>query len=380
MILCTGLLFGALSASAVDFVQTDQFISAETNALTEETWLLSETATLNGVASNDLFAVVAQLSELNGTFHGDTWIVTDQLQGNGIFNDALRVVARSTIISGTVNGPLLAIGNSIQVGRTATVHNDAICIGETVVVNGLIQGDLHTFAQDVTLGGRFDGDVHITAQDIVILPDTIIHGDLTYTAPEELVLSSSVLFSGKLNRTFEPIPKKTFFVPNIGWHAILGLAALVAGLAFAGLFPGYTFRAQRALTQTRGLCLLIGFAGLVLLPMAAFFLLFTVVAMPLSILALLFLSILAYLAKIIVAMSLGAALLRRKTLTKRSAAAPLAIGLLLLYALSSIVVISWIINFLILIFGLGALLVALFKKPVLVIPMPETLPEPNKEN
>lgn len=373
-----GILLAALSAQAADFVQTEVFVSNEGESLRDEMWVSAQTVTIDGDASNDLFAVASTI-ELNGTFYGDTWGCGDHISTAGIFRNDLRLASRTANVSGTLYGSLIAAGTTVKIERTANLYGDALCLGENVIVEGSIAGDLRIMAQRVTLGGKISGDISITAQDIVVLPGTIISGNLTYTAPKELVLSRSVILAGELKRTFAAVPPRPIFKPNLLGHFLFGIAALVTGLVFMGLFPRYAGGTFNALRTSRGFCLLAGFAGLVMLPMTAFLLLFTVIGLPLSILLFLFYLILLYLSKIVVALWIGAALLRRKELTKKTVTAPLMLGLLILYALTSIVAISLMINILIVIFGLGALLLALFKKPVLIIRSSDTITAINKE-
>ncbi len=356
------LLLSAINTQAIEFVQTEVFVSGEGEALHEEIWVSAQTINIGGNTSNDLFAVATTI-DLNGTFHGDAWGCGDSISTAGIFQNDLRLASRTAQVSGTLYGSLIAMGNTVKIERTAILYQDALCLGENVILEGSVQGDVRIIAQRVTLGGRVGGDVSIAAQDIVILPGTIIDGNLSYTAPKELVLSPSVILSGELTRTFEAAPVKQLLKPNLIGHFLFGIAALVTGLVFMGLFPRYTGGSVMALRNSRGICMLIGFAALFMLPVTAFLLLFTFIGTPLSILLFLFYLILLYLSKIVVALAIGTAILRRKEFSKRTAAAPLALGLLLIYALTCIAAASMLINILIIIFGLGALLLALFKKP-----------------
>ncbi|MBI9021336.1 MAG: polymer-forming cytoskeletal protein [Verrucomicrobia bacterium] len=372
------LLLIAQASFAVDFVQTEVFVSSEGESLREEMWVSAQTVTIGGDASNDLFAVASTI-ELNGTFYGDTWGCGDSISTDGIFFNDLRLMSRTAHVSGILHGSLIAAGTTVKIERTANLYGDALCLGENVIVEGTIAGDVRIMAQRVTLGGQISGDVSITAQDIVVLPGTVVNGNLTYTAPNELVLSQAVTLNGDLKRTFAAVPPRQIFKPNLLGHFLFGIAALVTGLVFTSLFPRYAGGTFNALRTSRGFCLLAGFAGLVMLPMTSFLLLFTVIGLPLSILLLLFYLILLYLSKIVVALWIGAALLRRKELTKRTVAAPLMLGLLIIYALTGFVAISLIVNILIVIFGLGALLLALFKKPVLIIRPSDAVNTINKE-
>ena len=45
-----------LCAQAINFIQTEQFITPEDETLTEETWVSAQTVMISGSVSNDLFA------------------------------------------------------------------------------------------------------------------------------------------------------------------------------------------------------------------------------------------------------------------------------------------------------------------------------------
>ncbi len=376
VICVSGVLFAALNAQAIEFVQTEQFVTETNGVLIEETWVSAENVTIRGEVLDDLFTM-STLLDLHGDFMGDVWGGGDSVSADGVFNDNLRLIGRTVQVSGTLNGSLIAMGNTVKIDPTATIEKSMICIGESVVTEGTIRGDVRIFAQNVTLNGEFAGDVSIAAQEVVILPGTIIGGNLTYTAPKELILSPAVTLGGELTRTFEAAPVKQLLKPNLISHFMFGLAALVTGLVFIGLFPRYSGGSFHALNTSRGICMLIGFAALFMLPITAFILLFTFIGTPLSILLFLFYLILLYLSKIIVALALGSALLRRKEFNKQKAAAPLALGLLIIYALTAFVAASMLINILIVIIGLGALLIGLFKKPVLIIQTPDAIKKTN---
>jgi cytoskeletal protein CcmA (bactofilin family) len=230
----------------------------------------------------------------------------------GRFNDHTRIAAKMVQISGTLNGSLTAAGTTVKIEPSATLAKNMLCFGENVITEGTITGDARIVAQKATIGGKIAGDVTITAQSIVILPGTVIGGDLNYTAPTELVLSPSITLSGKLNRTFEPVQPAQFFKQNLTAHFFFAFAALFTGMVFGPLFPRYTARTVHLLGTARGTCLLTGFVALFLIPILAFLLLFTLIGLPLSLLTILFYIILLYLSKVVVGLWIGTLILRRK--------------------------------------------------------------------
>lgn len=379
LIYSTIALFAVLNAQAIDFIHTEQFITPEDEILTEETWISAQTVTISGTASNDLFAT-APAVELNGTFHGDVWAGGETISAAGIFKNDVRLMARTTQVFGTLYGSLTDIGNTVKIDRTAILHSDTLCIGENVIAEGAVSGNVRIMAQRATIGGKIDGDLSVAAQDIVILPGTLINGNLTYTAPKELVLSSTVMLNGTMDRKFDVAPARHFIKENLTTHFLFAIAAIVTGLVFSRLFPKTTASTLDALQTSRGLCSLAGFAALFLIPMAAFLLLFTIIGLPLSILIVLFYIILLYLSKVVIGLWIGLAILKKKSFRPQTLALPLTIGLLILYTLTSFPSISMVINMLTLILGLGALLIGLFKKPVLICQTPDTINETNKED
>lgn len=365
-----GLLIAALlitqSASAIEFIQRDQFISSDAETLRDEMWISAQEITISGEALDDLFAAGTTL-DLRGNFKSDVWAGGDQVIAAGRFADHVRLASRMVQVSGTLDGSLTAMGNTVKIEPSATIAKNVLCLGENVISEGSIDGDMRIVAQRATIGGKIAGNVSIAAQEVVILPGTVIGGNLSYTAPKELVLSPSVTLSGALTRTFETPPPKQFLKPNLAGHFGFAIAALLTGLVFRSIFPRYTANTQHQLHTVRSLCLLIGFSALFLIPMSAVLLMFTFIGMPLSILLILFYCILLYLSKIAVGFWLGGLILRRKEVTKLNRFSTLAAGLLVIYALTAILAVSFIVNLLVMIAGLGALLLALFRKPVLVI-------------
>lgn len=369
LLLCT-----ACSVQAVEFIGTEQFVRTENEPLDQETWVSAETITVSGSSEDDLFAAAGTLT-LSGTFQGDVWGIGTAATASGRFRDHTRIAAQLLRASGTFDGSLTAAGNTIQIEPSASIAQNLLCIGENVIIQGSVAGDVRIVAQNATIGGNIAGDVNITAQDIVILPNTVIGGGITYTAPEELIPSSSVTIGGGLTRHLQEIKATPILKANLITHLMFGIAALLAGLVVASVFPGYTKRSVQMLRNSFGPCILTGFAALFLIPAAAVVLLFTFIGLPLSILLLLAYAILLYLSKITVGFWIGTAIMRRNELSKNIRFASLALGLLILYLITVVNTISMLAGLVIAMLGLGAQLLALFKKPVLVIRTEQTTTE-----
>ncbi len=356
-------LFAAQSVFAIEFVQKEEFVRKKTEPITEELWVSAQRVFIQSEVSDDLF-VVGKVIDLDGTFFGDVWAVGNQIVAAGHYHDPVRLISQRSIqLSGIFNGTLAAMGYTIKVEPSATIKEDIFCIGKNIISEGHIEGDVQVVAKNATLGGDIKGDVSIIAEDIVILPGTVIGGNMNYTAPKEILLSPSIILHGDLTRTIEPPVPLRIVHSNLIIHFAFAMAALLTGLVFGSLFPHYTGRAVQLLQNTQGRCILTGFVALFLIPISAFFLFITLIGLPLSILIFLFYFISLYLSKIIVGFWLGLMILRHKGIERRNGLLTLALGLLIIYALTAITIIGMAIHTLIAILGLGAMILALFKKP-----------------
>lgn len=362
------LLFcAACSAQAAEWIGTNQFIRTENERLDQETWIGAQQITVRSEAADDLFAAGTAV-ELSGIFRGDVWAGgSETVQLSGRFHDHVRALAKTVQVSGTLHQSLTAAGSRITITPETDVAGSVHCAGESVTCEATVRGNMHLAAQKITLGGQVNGDVFITAQDIVLLPYTQIDGNLTYTAPNELLPASSVGIGGELIRRPSPVPQRPILKPDLAGHAGFAIAALLTGLVFSALFPTYTSRSVQLLRTARGPCVLTGFAALFLIPIASLMMMLTFIGLPLGLLTAGFYAILLYLSKLITAFWVGSVLLKRDSLTRQNRFRPLAAGLLVFYVLTAFTILSTPVHLLAALFGLGALILALFKKPVLVI-------------
>lgn len=372
-LLITCALCITATSQAIDFIQSPELTVTESETLTNEVWVSAESITIDGAVNEDLFIMAGSTLKLRGNFSGDVWGTGDSITASGRFSDNVRLAGRMTQVSGRMDRSLIAGGNTVKIEPSAQIMKDLFCFGKNIISEGEITGNARIISQKSIVGGTIHGNVTLTSQNIVILPGTCIDGDLNYTAPKELVLSPSVKLTGTLNRILPAPPSRSILKPNLQTHFLFALAALIAGLTFCRIFPRYSTTALHVLRTSNGTGMLAGIAAFIAIPMLSFFMLFTLIGLPLSLLMFFFYLILLYLGRIIVALWIGSLILKRKTVSPRSPAGPLTVGLLVIYTLTSITVISLPIDILVLVTGLGAMLIALFTNPVLIIQKPKNM-------
>jgi hypothetical protein len=252
------------------------------------------------------------------------------------------------------------------------VDGTAILAGQDVLVDGAILGKTRIYGTRVTLSGTFGDGLTIVASDINVMPGTRITGNLRYLMDKDLILDRRVVMDGKLVRMEPSAPKEASGISLSAVLLQLGFcaAAMLAGLAFINFFPSVAAMSVQKLTESFWRSLLIGFVAFCLVPMTAFFLIFTLIGLPLAVLLVLGYFILVYLAKVVSGIYLGHLILRRyRARSPASVLSPLMLGLLAMYAVALLPFpIDILIWFSFTLMGLGALAGAILDRrtPIMV--------------
>lgn len=354
----------------VEFIQTNEYTLATNETLPAELWLSAGRITLAGQAQDDLFLLGASdtmksdgtngVVTLAGECWNDVWALGNIIELSGKVHDHVRFLARTVTVSGSIVRSALLMGSAVHLTKTSQLDGDAWLMGENIIAEGTVQGRLTMMGQNATLAGTFGTNVHVMAQDIVVLPGTIIAGNLVYRSATELILDKDVKLGGQLIR--EPMPAS----PSGGLLAPLQsvlvqlwlfAAALVVGAIFFWLFPQVGQQAVVHLATSFWKCLLVGFFVLALSPMVCLLAAISLVGLPFSLLVMTALGMLMYLSKLVVAVYIG----RLGLFGRRQVRFVWAffLGLLLLYIGTSAGVVGIIVWFLIVCAGTGSLVLTL---------------------
>jgi accessory gene regulator protein AgrB len=244
----------------------------------------------------------------------------------------------------------IVIVGPVLVDRGETV-GDVVVLDGDVTIRGTVKGDVIVGDGDVTIRGTVKGDVVAAAGQATLGRRGRISGDLIY-GDERPVLAPGSRVGGDVQKVDAG---DVSIVGAIGAWIALVVSMFVLGLLFLLLAP----RAAEAVARTaRGkalVCALVGLLGFFLLPVLAVAALFTIVGIPLGV-VLLFLVIPLY------AMGyVTSALVVGRLILKKSRILAFLLGLVILGLLTLIPIAGGIIGFLAIVFGLGALLVTLFR-------------------
>lgn len=193
----------------------------------------------------------------------------------------VRVAAGQVFITEDVAGDVAALGGSVALSGKA---KEVQIAGGMVEVTGGAEGPVTVYGGTVTLAGAFAGNVRVVASDRVTLAEgTRIAGLFEYNAPQEAAIPASAAIAGGVryigSSSFLPTAEEahTFALAGVGVLFVVRLVAgaLASGL-LVGLFPALATRVVRGpLTSPSEFMrlFLIGFATLLLTPVAVVLLL-----------------------------------------------------------------------------------------------------------
>ena len=323
-------------------------------------------------------AMIAYALDVQGAVQGDLWLLAStSVRFGGQARNDLRILAtRSIFVGGEVRQNLLAYAAGLHLATNAVVRGQAALFGSSVVCEGAVEGDAWILADSVTLGGNWGGNVRIRANEIRIVPGTQIAGKLVYASAQPLAIDSSVAIAGGAERSAAPAANMTL-PSRLAYHGYLFLAALLVGMPFVGFFPGIAGGAVRTLRTSPWRVLAAGAGTLLLAPFLVAFAFMTIIGIPLALLLGAFGVALLYLSHVVVALWLGHALLRApgpQTFSRVLSA--LSVGLFLLYFATAFPGLAAFVVLPVGILGTGALVLALFRRPVVVFPSPPPFPPP----
>jgi cytoskeletal protein CcmA (bactofilin family) len=370
-LLATVLTLFILQAHATEFIATNAYLIGSTSVVEDEVWVLTAVSTTDGTFENDLNIITGSPLILNGRYDGNvTGAASLEAALNGVCERNLRLFSQTVKINGAVSGNLGIIADTVVISTNAVIEGDALILANSVVLEGLIEGDANiTASRIITLAGTIGGTSRITSQDILLTPDARLQGDLFYKAPK-IIYPDKGIVGGQLQRILPPALLTSARLYKIG---IWFMAAFIAGIPFITLFPMTTAMASQLIKRSPLKCMLVGLLASGALPIFGIMSISSLVGVPLGVLLLTSWGIMVYLSRIIMGLTVGTMLLRGKNGSIGLVLAAMALGLAVIYASTIFPAIGVPVQMIVLWLGMGSLILSLLEKRRLILQVPHNL-------
>lgn len=326
-----------------------------------------------------VFALVAVLAV--STFAGVA--AADERAGGTIVveegqtvTDGLQATGGTVVVRGTVQGDLQAFAGTVDVTESGTVTGDlagaagSIRIAGTVggsvdaaggsidiTESGVVRGDVKAGAGSFTHAGTVDGTVRIGAGSVALASTASVGGDFVYDG--EFTQADGATVGGEVRHDPNLGSMQVSVLPDVaGWLVTLYFLALTlfVGALLLVALPGVSATVADATATSPLRTLGAGFLTLVGAPFVFVLLLFTIVGIPLAVVGAFLYALVLALSYVWGAYAVGEWLLGLADRESRWLA--LAAGVLAVHVVDYVPFLGGLVEFVVLLFGLGGLTVA----------------------
>lgn len=343
--------------------RTDQNVVLRSDeVINQDFFATGSNITLAGTVNGDAY-VAGGTVIIEGTINGDLLVAGGTIDIRGRVVEDVRAVGGQINVSGDIGGNISTAGGSVNLTDAGNITGSlSNASGSLSVFAPVGRGATFSSGQAI-LGNRIGGDILASVGQLTLTPQAQVAGNLTYISSTQAQISPGAQISGQVTQR-QPAPSsrfdpaKFFAEASLITALISFLSSLLIGLLFLYFLPSFTLGVAAKVRARPGFSLLVGFLAAILFPILLIILMVTVIGIPLALILLAVFLTFAYLAKIFVSIAIGQLVLKLFN-TKSASYWALILGLVIYELLFLIPIFGWIIAFLIILLGFGAVLLTL---------------------
>jgi len=326
---------------------------------------------IDNPVAGDLIAAGGSL-DVDSAVNGDVVVAGGNVRLDGAVGSSLYAAGGRLVVNGNVAGNARIAGGKVDLGPRAQINGNLSVGGGRVTLLGAVTGYVHAAGGSVYINGPVGGDVDTSAGSVQLGPGARIAGRLRYASREELTRDPAAQVAGGVERidfadgmASTNAARSSMQRGGLAWS--IGLVVFAALLAAA--LPWLTESVSTAVRTRWALAMLLGFMGLVCIPVAALILVFTLIGIPLALVTVALYLALLLLGYVTAGIATGVIALQRWAPARtaqtwwRVAAAALGMGAIALFA--RIPAVGGFVVLLAMLLGIGALLMQL-RRPTVV--------------
>jgi cytoskeletal protein CcmA (bactofilin family) len=353
------LFFG--SSFGTQFRSADNFFFPDTAIIHDDLVTAGGNVKLDGIIEGDLISASRSLVQ-GGLILGSLNAVAQDVDVLGEVKGSVRAFAQNVNVNGTLGRNLIAFGYSVDVKPGAEIQKDVTAFCGKMTLDGNVGGNLKGSMGELVISGVVNQDVSVEADKITLMPTARILGNLKYKSGKEAKIESGAQVSGEtvwteLKCTKEKKPKSIFTGKPIIPEILFLLALMVTGVLLTLICRKNAYLARQVVSDSFLKTLALGFVVMVCVPVAVIILIISVIGIPIAMIAVFAYAVLIYIAKIPVATFVGGKII--KGLRKEGEPSliwSMLLGLVILTLALNIPYLDWLIYFLVLFTGFGAII------------------------
>lgn len=318
-----------------------------------------ETVEISGTINGDLYASGGQVV-IHGRVNGDVLVAGGRVSLSGAVSQDVRAAGGQITVAGNVGRNLTVAGGNVEISSAAVIRGGVVAAGGSVELAAPVGGAAKIAAGTLIIANRIAGDLEAAVGTLRITSRAEIDGNVSYWSGQDASVSDGARIKGKIVRNVPPERPRFFPAAFFVWLVFVSInfvCTLILGLLSARFLPRYHQSIITTLRERPWPSLGVGFVAAVVLPVVCALLFATVLAIPLAVILLLAFFILLYWSRIYAIGRIGESILARLR-PASSRASAFVLGLFVYYILAIIPFIGWLVVPLVILFGLGAELIA----------------------
>lgn len=341
--------------------------ATETSTLYDNSDLVDYSDYEKAYESGDLYKIDKDIVIANN-INGNVFVIGDTvtISNAEIFGNVFVIAKTLNIINSDIAGSIFAIAQDVEFGshvddvymiaqdinfnEHTSISRSARISANTIELNGSIGNDVYAIVDTISLGTELeiDGILSYTADKEISIPETASIGNVEYTPAEEEKVEAVQSFKG-----MSILMSAVSFIFKV---------AVISG--FIILFTNKFSKVNKETKTGKNIAKSLGNGALalILVPIIAFVLLFTVIGAGLGVLLFAIYAIVLFLATSVAVFSITEMLFGNKAKSKLGLWGMTLGTALVIWMLGKIPAIGWAISFVVFLIGLGVIVRTIFFK------------------
>ncbi len=280
--LCAALALPT-TAGAMEFQKTQgtyELLKDET--VKNDLLVTCSRARIDGTVEGDLY-LFAQSADVSGHIKGDVILFVQSARVTGQVDGNIRAATNNLTITGTVARNVLSFNEVLNMDSAAKVDGSLTVMGESVGIDGKLGRDLMVFGDHITISGSVGGGVRVKGNNLSIVSTAEVAGPIHYEGENPATVASGAKLATPVEYTKKERKSEYTQGHYYLWRVIWTAAFLLLGMVLILLLPKFAEEAVRA-GERVGAPLGLGLLVVPAVPIACLIACITVVGIPLGVL------------------------------------------------------------------------------------------------
>src|SRR5713101_1298474 len=360
---CAALVLQPASALASETRKGESVGVSRDETIKGDIFLFGDRVRIDGTVDGDVF-LFGHNANVNGHVKGDVIAFAQILDVSGDVDGNIRAFTNTMTIRGTVAKNDLTFDDLMNLESAARVGGRLTIFVENLNLEGSLGRDIFIFAKHFTLSGKVGGGIRMKGDELTINSNAQVDGPIRYEGNREADVATGAKLASPVE--FHKLEHRPRYMQGhyYVWRVIWTAAFVLFGVVLFLLMPKFaqeTIAAAELYGAPIGLGVLVIFG----IPLAALIACITVVGIPLGVLAVGFWLLMLCTAEIVVGTVVGNWILGRARDTG-GLIGRMALGFVLVRliytGLEQVHVIGLLAGLGILMWGMGAISLALYRR------------------